>query len=95
MGRVVALRPGGEGLVIGPQRLNSLAAPTRLRPDGLSHPPRDGEGEALRYIAWTIFSIRAATAFRASATPSLDGTGAATAAAAAADLARPEFWTAA
>ncbi len=90
MGRVVAQRPGGEGLVIGPQRLNSLAAPTRLRPDGLTPPPRDGEGEAsASYIVWTIFSIFAATAFNASATPSLLAAGAATAAAAA--LARPEF----
>src|SRR5690606_41243215 len=43
-GRGVAQRPGGEGLVIR-VRLNSLAVPTRLRPFGLNHPPRDGEGE--------------------------------------------------
>src|SRR5690606_31992563 len=34
-----------------PRRSNSLAAPTRLRPGGLSHPPRGGgggEGDALQ-----------------------------------------------
>src|SRR5690606_41235900 len=42
-GRVVAQRPGGEGRVIRVRRLNSLAAPTRLRLR-LSHPPHEGEG---------------------------------------------------
>ncbi|EKY24723.1 hypothetical protein HMPREF0185_03176 [Brevundimonas diminuta 470-4] len=53
MGRVVEAkrRPGGEGVTIlvstrtWPRRVDSLAAPTRLRPVGLSHPPHKGEGE--------------------------------------------------
>src|SRR5690606_16834157 len=32
----------------GTRRWNSPVAPTRLRPDGLSHPPHEGEGEAAR-----------------------------------------------
>ncbi len=59
MGRVVAQRPGGEGLVIWALRLNSLAAPTRLRPYGLSHPPHEGEGEVASYPSCNDDHVRA------------------------------------
>ena len=48
MGRVVAQRPGGEGVAIETLRLTCQAAPTRLTLR-VSHPPREGEGEAQRF----------------------------------------------
>ena len=47
-GRVVAQRPGGEGQAILGAALDLPCRPHPASPCGLSHPPRDGEGEARR-----------------------------------------------
>ncbi len=49
MGRVVAQRPGGEGMVIRNAALDLRKRPHPASPFGLSLPPHEGEGEASRY----------------------------------------------